>query len=82
MLIKTRNFSTVGKRERVFTDPATGGLGFHPDYARKNRGTDTKSELAIRNTNRAYGLCTKCKFFQDVDHADGSHCKKKERCDE
>ena len=82
MLIKTRNFSLAGKREKDWNAPGSGGLGWNPDYVMKFRGSNMKSELAKRNTNRAYGVCTECKFFQDVDKADGSHCKKKERCDE
>lgn len=81
MLIKTRNFSTAGRQEVGFDEPRSGGFGWAPGYVKKFQGMDIKKERFDRNYNRMQGVCTKCSFYQDVDKADGSHCKRKGRCE-
>ncbi len=75
VLIKTRNFSLAGKREKDWNAPGSGGLGWNPDYVHKFEGVNWKTRRYDRNYSRMKGICTLCQHFEDVDTVDGSHCK-------
>jgi hypothetical protein len=69
-----KNKDYVNKGELDFHEG--NGVGWHPDYVKKFRGTDRDKTRYDKMWSRLKMLCNKCKQFdKTVDKADGSHCR-------